>query len=86
MATFAQPLLRLDSFRHFRLCNDCLWFVTVWSLKRQIQNKSSQFHFGHYLVDRLNIAAFVGLPCATVAYLSTNRLFTALPKPQSINL
>lgn len=50
--------------------------LLLWSLKRQIQNKNSQFHFGHYLVDRLNVAAFVGLPCATVAYLSSNRLFT----------
>lgn len=77
MATFAQPLLRLGFF--FSGILGCVMIASgllLWSLKRQIQNKSSQFHFGHYLVDRLNIAAFVGLPCATVAYLSTNRLFT----------
>ncbi|MFW6743690.1 PepSY-associated TM helix domain-containing protein [Acinetobacter pittii] len=77
MATFAQPLLRLGFF--FSGILGCVMIASgllLWSLKRQIQNKSSQFHFGLYLVDRLNIAAFVGLPCATVAYLSANRLFT----------
>lgn len=77
MATFAQPLLRLGFF--FSGILGCVMIASgllLWSLKRQIQNKSSQFHFGHYLVDRLNVAAFVGLPCATVVYLSANRLFT----------
>lgn len=77
MATFAQPLLRLGFF--FSGILGCVMIASgllLWSLKRQIQNKNSQFHFGHYLVDRLNVAAFVGLPCATVAYLSSNRLFT----------
>lgn len=50
--------------------------LLLWSLKRQFQNKNSKFHFGHYLVDRLNVATFVGLPCATLAYLYANRLFT----------
>ncbi|MBJ8433367.1 PepSY domain-containing protein [Acinetobacter pittii] len=77
MATFAQPLLRLGFF--FSGILGCVMIASgllLWSLKRQLQNKNSQFHFGHYLVDRLNVAAFVGLPCATVAYLSSNRLFT----------
>jgi len=77
MATFAQPLLRLGFF--FSGILGCVMIASgllLWSLKRQIQNKNSKFHFGHYLVDRLNVAAFVGLPCATVAYLSANRLFT----------
>ncbi|MFA2962204.1 PepSY domain-containing protein [Acinetobacter pittii] len=77
MATFAQPLLRLGFF--FSGILGCVMIASgllLWSLKRQIQNKSSQFHFGHYLVDRLNVSAFVGLPCATIAYLSANRLFT----------
>lgn len=77
MATFAQPLLRLGFF--FSGILGCVMIASgllLWSLKRQIQNKNSKFHLGHYLVDRLNIAAFVGLPCATVAYLSANRLFT----------
>lgn len=76
MATFAQPLLRLGFF--FSGILGCVMIASgllLWSLKRQIQNKNSKFHFGHYLVDRLNVAAFVGLPCATVAYLSANRLF-----------
>ncbi|MEB7641828.1 PepSY-associated TM helix domain-containing protein [Acinetobacter pittii] len=77
MATFSQPLLRLGFF--FSGILGCVMIASgllLWSLKRQLQNKNSQFHFGHYLVDRLNVAAFVGLPCATVAYLSSNRLFT----------
>lgn len=77
MATFAQPLLRLGFF--FSGILGCVMIASgllLWSLKRQIQNKNCKFHFGHYLVDRLNVAAFVGLPCATVAYLSANRLFT----------
>lgn len=77
MATFAQPLLRLGFF--FSGILGCVMIASgllLWSLKRQIQNKNSKFHLGHYLVDRLNVAAFVGLPCATVAYLSANRLFT----------
>lgn len=80
MATFAQPLLRLGFF--FSGILGCVMIASgllLWSLKRQIQNKNSKFHFGHYLVDRLNVAAFVGLPCATVAYLSANRLFTVTP-------
>jgi len=77
MATFAQPLLRLGFF--FSGILGCVMIASgllLWSLKRQIQNKNSKLHFGHYLVDRLNVAAFVGLPCAAVAYLSANRLFT----------
>lgn len=77
MATFAQPLLRLGLF--FSGILGCVMIASgllLWSLKRQLQNKNSQFHFGHYLVDRLNVATFVGLPCATLAYLYANRLFT----------
>lgn len=47
--------------------------LLLWSLKRQIQNKSNQFNLGHYLVDRLNIATFIGLPIAMLAYMFTNR-------------
>ncbi|WP_312049780.1 PepSY-associated TM helix domain-containing protein [Acinetobacter courvalinii] len=74
MATFAQPLLRFAFFCSGIL--GCLMIASgllLWSLKRQIQNKSNQFHFGYYLVDRLNIAAFVGLPTAMLGYLFANR-------------
>lgn len=74
MATFAQPLLRLAFFCSGIL--GCLMIASgllLWSLKRQIQNKSNQFHLGHYLVDRLNIATFIGLPIAMLAYMFTNR-------------
>ncbi len=74
MATFAQPLLRLAFFCSGIL--GCLMIASgllLWSLKRQIQNKSNQFHLGHYLVDRLNIATFIGLPIAMLAYMFANR-------------
>ncbi|HIQ33520.1 PepSY-associated TM helix domain-containing protein [Acinetobacter venetianus] len=74
MATFAQPLLRLAFFCSGIL--GCLMIASgllLWSLKRQIQNKSNQFNLGHYLVDRLNIATFIGLPIAMLTYMFTNR-------------
>ena len=77
MATFAQPALRLAFFFSGLLgCCMIASGLLLWSLKRQLQNKSGQFHFGHYLVDRLNIATFVGLPIAMLAYLYTNRIVT----------
>lgn len=75
MAKFAQPLLRLAFF--FSGLLGCLMIASgllLWSLKRQIQNKTQTFHFGYYVVDRLNIAMFVGLPIAMTAYLYSNRL------------
>lgn len=75
MANFAQPLLRLAFF--FSGILGCLMIssgLLLWSLKRQIQNKIRKFHFGHYLVDRLNVATFVGLPIAMTSYLLANRL------------
>lgn len=75
MATFAQPALRLAFFFSGLLgCCMIASGLLLWSLKRQLQNKSAQFHFGHYLVDRLNLAAFVGLPIAMLGYLLCNRL------------
>ncbi|WPO66022.1 PepSY-associated TM helix domain-containing protein [Acinetobacter haemolyticus] len=74
MATFAQPILRLAFF--FSGILGCLMIASgllLWSLKRQIQNKSNQFHFGYYLVDRLNIATLIGLPIAMLSYLFANR-------------
>lgn len=74
MATFAQPVLRFAFFCSGIL--GCLMIASgllLWSLKRQIQNKSDQFHFGYYLVDRLNVAAFIGLPTAMLSYLFANR-------------
>ncbi|ENW04955.1 PepSY-associated TM helix domain-containing protein [Acinetobacter beijerinckii] len=74
MATFAQPALRFAFFCSGIL--GCLMIASgllLWSLKRQIQNKSNQFHFGYYLVDCLNVAAFIGLPIAMMSYLFANR-------------
>ena len=39
-----------------------------------MQKKSDRFHFGYYLVNRLNIAMIIGLPIAMLAYLYANRL------------
>lgn len=75
MATFAQPLLRFAFFCSGIL--GCLMIASgllLWSVKRQIQNKSEKFHLGFYLVDRLNVATFIGLPIAMLGYLFSNRL------------
>lgn len=75
MAHFAQPILRLAFFFSGVLGSAMIASgLLLWSLKRQIQNKTHRFHFGHYLVNRLNIAAIIGLPIAMLSYLYTNRL------------
>lgn len=77
MAPFAQPLLRFAFF--FSGLLGCFMIASgmlLWSLKRQLQNKKQQFHFGYYLVDRLNISTCVGLPIAILAYFYSNRLWT----------
>lgn len=75
MAHFAQPILRLALFFSGILgCAMIASGLLLWSLKRQIQNKSNRFHFGQYLVNRLNIAAIIGLPIAIICYLYANRL------------
>ncbi len=75
MATFASPLLRLALF--FSGILGCVMIASgllLWSLKRQLQTKNQNFHLGHYLVNRLNIATFIGLPIAILAYFYCNRL------------
>lgn len=75
MAHFAQPLLRFAFFFSGLLgCAMIASGLLLWSLKRQLQNKKQSFHFGHYLVNRLNTAAIIGLPIAMLSYLFTNRL------------
>lgn len=75
MANFAQPILRLAFFFSGILgCAMIASGLLLWSLKRQIQNKTQRFHFGHYLVNRLNIAVILGLPIAMLSYLYANRL------------
>lgn len=81
MATFAQPLLRLTFF--FSGILGALMIgsgLLLWSLKRQIQNKKNTFNFGHYLVNRLNVATLIGLPIAMLSYLYVNRLVEIQPK------
>lgn len=75
MAHFASPFLKLILF--FSGILGCLMIASgllLWSLKRDIQNKTQDFNFGHYLVYRLNISTFIGLPIATLSYLYTNRI------------
>jgi hypothetical protein len=75
MATFAQPLLRLALFFSGLLgCAMIASGLLLWSLKRQLQTKQEYFHFGHYLVQRLNITAIVGLPIAVLSYFYANRI------------
>lgn len=75
MARFADPVLRLGLlFSGLLGCAMIASGLLLWSLKRQLQNKSDQFYFGHFLVNRLNIAVIIGLPTAMLAYLYANRL------------
>jgi hypothetical protein len=75
MARFADPILRLGLFFSGLLgCAMIASGLLLWSLKRQLQNKSEKFHFGHFFVNRLNIAVIIGLPTAMLAYLYANRL------------
>lgn len=72
---FASPLLKLTLF--FSGILGCLMIASgllLWSLKREIQNKTQQFNFGHYLVNRLNVSTFIGLPIAILSYLYANRI------------
>jgi uncharacterized iron-regulated membrane protein len=79
MARFAEPALRLGLFFSGLLgCAMIASGLLLWSLKRQIQKKSEQFHLGHYLVNRLNITMIIGLPIAMLSYLYANR-FISLP-------
>lgn len=57
--------------------------LLLWSLKRQLQNKQQQFHFGHYLVQRLNITAILGLPIAVMSYFYANRIGLSLHSSQN---
>lgn len=75
MANFAQPLLRLGLFFSGLLgCAMIASGLLLWSLKRQLQKKNEQFHFGYYLVNRLNTALILGLPIAMLGYLYANRI------------
>ncbi len=52
--------------------------LILWTVKRRNQNlKIGKTSVGHFLVERLNIAAIVGLPLAMGAYLMANRIVQA---------
>ncbi len=49
--------------------------LILWTVKRRAKHiQAGKTPFGHYLVERLNIAAIVGLPLAMGTYLLANRL------------
>jgi uncharacterized iron-regulated membrane protein len=49
--------------------------LILWTVKRRVQNlKVGKTSFGHYFVERLNIAAITGLPIAMAGYFWANRL------------
>lgn len=75
MMTFAQPFLRIALFISGILgCVMIASGLLLWSLKRQIQKHTQTFHFGHYLVNRLNITALIGLGISILSFLLTYRL------------
>lgn len=52
--------------------------MVLWTVKRRMQQqKTGKFHVGHYLVERFNVAAIVGLPTAMAGYFIANRLIDA---------
>ncbi|WP_051526546.1 PepSY-associated TM helix domain-containing protein [Alkanindiges illinoisensis] len=52
--------------------------MVLWTVKRRMQQqKTGKFHVGHYLVERFNVAAIVGLPTAMASYFMANRLINA---------
>lgn len=52
--------------------------MVLWTVKRRMQQqKTGKFHVGHYLVERFNVAAIVGLPAAMAGYFIANRLIDA---------
>lgn len=52
--------------------------MVLWTVKRRMQQqKTGKFHVGHYLVERFNVAAIVGLPTAMGSYFMANRLIDA---------
>ena len=84
MATFAQPLLRLALFFSGLLgCAMIASGLLLWSLKRQLQKKTEKFHFGYYLVQRLNVTAIIGLPIAVLSYFYANRIGLMLQSTQN---
>ena len=84
MATFAQPLLRLALvFSGLLGCAMIASGLLLWSLKQQLQTKTEKFHFGYYLVQRLNVTAIIGLPIAVLSYFYTNRIGLMLQSAQN---
>lgn len=52
--------------------------MVLWTVKRRLQQgKPNKVGFGHYLVERLNIATIVGLPASMAAFFWANRLLGA---------
>lgn len=75
MAKFAQPILRLTLYFSGLLgCCMIASGLLLWSLKRQLKHHHDKYHFGLYIVDRLNISILIGLPIAMFCYFVSNRI------------
>ncbi|WP_347558360.1 PepSY-associated TM helix domain-containing protein [Robbsia sp. KACC 23696] len=83
-ARFAPPLLRAIFFLS-GLAGTLMVAsgLIIWTNKQRQKRKihGDRFHFGLWLVERLNLAAIGGLPLAMAAYFYANRLIPAL-QPQ----
>jgi uncharacterized iron-regulated membrane protein/low affinity Fe/Cu permease len=52
--------------------------MILWTVKRRLQQqKTGQMNVGHYLVERFNIAAIIGLPAAMAGFFLANRVLDA---------
>lgn len=76
MARFADPMLRWAYFAAGLASSAMIATgLTLWIIKRRRRfTDQTRIPFGHWLVERLNIAAIVGLPIAMAAYFWANRL------------
>ncbi len=48
--------------------------LVLWTVKRRPKHARGTWHFGHMLVERLNVVAVAGLPFALAVYFWSNRL------------
>src|SRR5690606_41485603 len=76
VARFADPMLRWEYFAAGLASSAMIATgLTLWIIKRRRRfTDQTRIPFGHWLVERLNLAAIVGLPIAMAAYFWPNRL------------
>jgi len=72
---FAEPWLRWLYFIAGLLgCGMIGTGMVLWTVKRRKQHAAAGTHFGHRLVEALNVATIAGLPAGVAAYFWANRL------------